>query len=126
MIGWMDEQGMELASEKSEIVTVGRRKLKSVEIRVGVCTVSSREKNQKVQDVNGQVSKKSATSGGMSVSERVVSSGALSVITGTSPIDLLMIMRTSIYQTRGEQIAQKECKMIESWQERWQNARVGL
>ena len=35
VIGWMDEQGMELAAEKTGIVvTARRRKLKSVEIRV--------------------------------------------------------------------------------------------
>ena len=51
------------------VVTVGRGKLKSVEIRVGGCAVQSREKDQKVQNVNGKVSQESATSGSLSVSE---------------------------------------------------------
>ena len=44
VIGWMDEQGMALAAEKTGIVVkAGRRKLKSVEIRVKGCAVQSGE-----------------------------------------------------------------------------------
>ncbi len=44
VIGWIDEQEMELAAEKTGIVIIaGRKKLKLVEIRVGGCAVQSRE-----------------------------------------------------------------------------------
>ena len=80
-------------------------------------------KGQKVQDVNGKMSKEGATSGDLSILDRIERSA--SVITFTLPIHLLMNMRTSIYRSRGEQIAEEKCKMMESWQERCQNATVG-
>ena len=121
VIWWMNEQGMELAAEKTGIVvTIGRRKFKSVEIRVGamhkylgvridkdvkmvqhvkttaenvdrttrvlarnmshqdipsigkrrtlmvlihfILMYAAQKKDQKIQDVNGKVSKEGATS----------------------------------------------------------------